>query len=52
MAQHSFRSNRITHDDIDELKNLGGYETKAEFFRALVRDYAQRKQYDLHSTEE
>lgn len=51
MAQHSFRSDKITHGDIDELKDLGGYENKAEFFRALIRNYAQRKGYELYGEE-
>lgn len=41
--EHKFRSEHIDDETIDELVRAGGYESRAEYLRALVREDAQRR---------
>lgn len=47
MTTHKFRSQHIDGETIDELAAAKGCESRAELFRALVREEAQRQQIEI-----
>jgi hypothetical protein len=47
MTQHKFRSRHIGDDQIDAIAAAKGCESRAELFRALVREEAQRQDISI-----
>lgn len=45
--QYHFRSSRIDPEKVDELAQAKGYESRAAYLRALIREDAQRQGIDL-----
>jgi len=44
---HKFRSRWIDNETIEQLRNLRGYESNAEYLRSLVRQDAQKHNVDI-----